>query len=122
MAYIQHIPILFFLLALMACLNIQFSEGRQLKSMHNAQVTGQKKGLPPMTPTQNHEFSSSDVSNKDAYQPTTPGNSPGIGHSFAGQKDNMQPKRVRVLDEGYTDSFRPTTPGHSPGIGHSKHD
>ncbi|GFP96932.1 hypothetical protein PHJA_001837300 [Phtheirospermum japonicum] len=51
----------------------------------------------------------------DAFRPTSPGHSPGIGHSLRGQ-------RVKLDDEGSTSAFRPTSPGHSPGIGHSKHD
>ncbi|KAI3452041.1 hypothetical protein Pfo_008706 [Paulownia fortunei] len=152
MAYIQHIHMLLFLLALTACLEIQFAEGRQLKSMkehnlspvkietgpqnhakqavnfeqspgyhkNNLLVTGQKKVSPPVTPTQSHELSSSDESHKDAFQPTTPGNSPGIGHSFAEQKHNVQAKVQDFTSvAGQTDGFQPTTPGHSPGVGHS---
>ncbi|KAL3626795.1 hypothetical protein CASFOL_029367 [Castilleja foliolosa] len=51
-----------------------------------------------------------------AFRPTSPGHSPGTGHSLRGQ-------RVKLEDEvGSITAFRPTTPGSSPGIGHSKHD
>ncbi|KAL0377731.1 UNVERIFIED_CONTAM: hypothetical protein Sradi_3078600 [Sesamum radiatum] len=141
-----------FLLALTACLEIQFSEARQLKAIkeqesspvktetglqhyakqaikveqsvgsrkENLQVTGQRKISPPMIPPPSHEFISSDVSRSDSFQPTTPGNSPGIGHSFTGKKHDTQAKAQDFTSvAGQTDGFQPTTPGHSPGVGHS---
>ncbi|KAG8384399.1 hypothetical protein BUALT_Bualt04G0114000 [Buddleja alternifolia] len=131
MAYTQHIYLFLILLSLTACLELQFTEGRQLKvekenelssvNIDTAVVNQAKKKIsPPITPTQSHEFSTSDVSRTDAFTPTTPGNSPGIGHSFAVQKHNMQ---TNVQDfstvAGETDGTQHTTPGHSPGIGHS---
>ncbi|XP_030466883.1 precursor of CEP9-like [Syzygium oleosum] len=61
----------------------------------------------------------------DDFRPTTPGNSPRIGHSFTREKD-VEPKET---DGGYRhvvaaarNDFRPTEPGHSPGVGHSFED
>ncbi|KAL0343658.1 UNVERIFIED_CONTAM: hypothetical protein Sangu_1253200 [Sesamum angustifolium] len=153
MAYIQNIHMFLFLLALTACLEIQFSEARQIKAIKkqelspvktetglqhyskqaikveqgvgsqkdNLQVTGQRKFSPPMIPPPSHEsISSDDVYHSDSFQPTTPGNSPGIGHSFAGKKHNTQAKAQDFTSAtGQTDGFQPTTPGHSPGVGHS---
>ncbi|KAL3813607.1 hypothetical protein ACJIZ3_014875 [Penstemon smallii] len=107
-----------FLLALTACIEIQFTKGRQLKEVkeYNLQVTGQTQISQKMTPA-DHGFSSSEVSRSDDFRPTTPGNSPGVGHDFATQ--NMQPKVQDFSSiNGQTD-FRPTGPGHSPGVGHS---
>lgn len=104
-----------FLLALTACLEIQFSQARQLKeNAHN-------KNLQPIP---SKELSSSDASHsreENGFQPTTPGNSPGVGHSFAGQKRNYAQSEGQDFDsvKGKTDGFQPTTPGHSPGVGHA---
>ncbi|CAA2961207.1 Hypothetical predicted protein, partial [Olea europaea subsp. europaea] len=119
MAYIQNIPLLLFLLAGFSCLQISLTEGRQLKPFKkqekhdfpanaSLQIVGQKRNPPPTN--QKHEVDSSDAMGVNDFRPTSPGKSPGIGHSFPAQKDNVA---------GKTDDFRPTGPGHSPGIGHS---
>lgn len=67
----------------------------------------------------------------DDFAPTTPGNSPGIGHKkgHANVKDNFKSTQGRMLQKtkgqyhfktGLTDDFAPTSPGHSPGMGHKK--
>jgi hypothetical protein len=65
----------------------------------------------------------------NAFQPTTPGNSPGVGHkSFAKKDINMKSKKVVVVQspddnisttEDIINDFKKTDPGHSPGVGHS---
>ncbi|KAL3833356.1 hypothetical protein ACJIZ3_008092 [Penstemon smallii] len=147
MAYIPYMHMFLFFLAFIVCLKIQISEGRQLRTVkeiqvsfakidagqhdharkaisfeqtpvshkNDLQVIGEKQIFPPKIPTQNHEFSSSEVS--DDFRPTTPGTSPGIGHSF---NDSMKQKAQDFTSvTGNTDDFRPTGPGHSPGIGHA---
>ncbi|KAH0864682.1 hypothetical protein HID58_081893 [Brassica napus] len=61
----------------------------------------------------------------DEFVPTSPGNSPGLGH----KRDNFKPTQGRMLQKtngqshfktGLTDDFAPTSPGHSPGMGHKK--
>ncbi|KAL5557039.1 hypothetical protein UlMin_039275 [Ulmus minor] len=58
----------------------------------------------------------------NAFRPTTPGSSPGVGHhSFGeqhfitGTKDDYGNSSEVVF---HKDDFRPTTPGNSPGVGH----
>ncbi|KAG8367070.1 hypothetical protein BUALT_Bualt16G0034400 [Buddleja alternifolia] len=120
MANVQNIHIFVILLILIAFLEIQFTQGiRELK-------TGQKIHAQE-NPNNNHHVhelsSSSDESHSSTdFRPTTPGNSPGIGHSFEGQKDETEQKQDFSNVTGSTDDFRPTGPGHSPGIGHSLED
>ncbi|XP_022897638.1 precursor of CEP6-like [Olea europaea var. sylvestris] len=123
MAYIQNISMFLFLLAGFSCLQISLTEARQLKPFKkqekhdfsatlpanaSLQIVGQKR-IPPPT-NQKHEIDSSHAMGVNDFRPTSPGKSPGIGHSSPAQKDNAG---------GNTDVFRPTGPGHSPGIGHS---
>ncbi|CAI9758792.1 unnamed protein product [Fraxinus pennsylvanica] len=123
MAYIQSISILLFLLAGFFCLQLSLTEARQLKSLNkqekhdfpatfpansSPQIVGRKHV--PWPTNQKQEIVSSDARGVNDFRPTAPGNSPGIGHSFPSEKDNVHAK---------TDDFRPTGPGHSPGIGHS---
>ncbi|KAJ1419116.1 hypothetical protein SESBI_15387 [Sesbania bispinosa] len=70
--------------------------------------------------------SSAGANYANAFRPTTPGNSPGVGHrKFGGENKVMmlvQSPDVKVAAaeaEGiFKNGFRPTNPGHSPGIGH----
>ncbi|KAL9326966.1 hypothetical protein ACSQ67_007611 [Phaseolus vulgaris] len=65
----------------------------------------------------------------NAFRPTTPGNSPGVGHrKFATQDKDMkatvavESPDVKVhVTEGTESGFKPTNPGHSPGVGHAQH-
>ncbi|CAL5367015.1 unnamed protein product [Camellia sinensis] len=86
-----------------------------------------EKKDPPQTTTLNQSrvFGDSVAVYKDDFRPTTPGNSPGVGHLFSGQKEDA-PTNSKSNGTGIshsaadnTDDFRPTQPGHSPGIGHS---
>ncbi|KAL4568702.1 hypothetical protein LXL04_024317 [Taraxacum kok-saghyz] len=59
------------------------------------------------------------------FRPTTPGNSPGAGHSFTENRPdavlgNESDIHHSVNSESGT-AFRPTKPGNSPGAGHSIH-
>ncbi|GFY86505.1 hypothetical protein Acr_05g0001440 [Actinidia rufa] len=160
MAYIQLICTSAILLALIACDEILFTEGRQLKAMekeeykskqdkretamHGSQspeahihahvlpaphanhgpiidhsVTGKKDT--PQTMILKHSLV---AGYEDDFRPTTPGSSPGVGHSFPEQMDDAQTRTknngngVGPTMEGNSKDFRPTMPGHSPGIGH----
>ncbi|KFK28366.1 hypothetical protein AALP_AA8G506000 [Arabis alpina] len=73
--------------------NIQFTEARQLREADDGQ-------------DHDHHFT---AGNTEDFGPTSPGNSPGIGHKM---KENNE------IAEGFKDDFKPTTPGHSPGVGH----
>ncbi|XVF59454.1 hypothetical protein PTKIN_Ptkin07bG0277400 [Pterospermum kingtungense] len=116
-----------FVIALIVCSHLVFSaEGiRKIKSvnkidskqsnqvdnsgaMHKS-ASGKKQVLPPPLPN-------SVAGYKDAFRPTTPGNSPGAGHSsFPGSNSSSDDKHSIA---GATDDFRRTNPGHSPGVGH----
>ncbi|KAK7331094.1 hypothetical protein VNO77_25308 [Canavalia gladiata] len=70
----------------------------------------------------------SDEGYTNAFRPTTPGGSPGVGHRIiTAQNNNNMKATVTVqspdvdmsLTEGTKDDFKPTDPGHSPGVGHS---
>ncbi|CAI9752841.1 unnamed protein product [Fraxinus pennsylvanica] len=123
MANIQNISTFLFLLAGFSCLQISPIEARRLKPFKeqekrdipatlpanaSPQIAGQKR-IPPPT-NQKYEIDSSDVTVINDFPPTAPGKSPGIGHSFPAQKDNVAGKTV---------DLQATGPGHSPGIGHS---
>ncbi|XP_022638482.1 precursor of CEP6-like [Vigna radiata var. radiata] len=64
----------------------------------------------------------------NAFRPTTPGSSPGVGHrKFAAEdKDVKATVAVQSPDvkfhftEGTESGFKPTNPGHSPGVGHAQ--
>lgn len=73
-----------------------------------------------------YKTESNAVEGKEDFRPTTPGDSPGVGHkeestdeflphppgSRPGAPNNSPPN---------VDNFRPTTPGNSPGVGHHSH-
>lgn len=108
MACIKHIHTMFLIfLALTVCLGIQTTQGRQLKVTSEEKLSHGDDAKRTVSPP--------DVSRVDSFQPTTPGNSPGVGHSFAGKKQKAEVK----VTAGKPDGFQPTTPGHSPGVGHS---
>ncbi|CAI9766831.1 unnamed protein product [Fraxinus pennsylvanica] len=115
MAYNQQIYIFVLLLAAIGCLEIAFSEGRQLNTFKKQkQIFLQNKG--------DYEFSLSSTSDEaynyvNDFRPTNPGHSPGIGHRFEAENYVAQPKTWPSGKN--TDDFRPTKPGPSPGVGHS---
>ncbi|KAK7263118.1 hypothetical protein RJT34_30703 [Clitoria ternatea] len=136
-------------LALVACHNSPVTHGRKIKpstqhysskntetvaleSQHNPQSnlsplkTSFKVPTPssdknlntPMIP--NYEVASfGDSSDTNAFRPTTPGGSPGVGHRKVAQAMVAVQSPDLVADEGSKDDFQPTDPGHSPGVGHS---
>lgn len=72
---------------------IQYYEARQL------QTDGKDR---------DHQFTAGYT---DDFGPTSPGNSPGIGHKMRENNDTV---------EGLKDDFKPTaTPGHSSDVGHA---
>jgi len=86
--------------------------------------TFEKKVNLPLMP--NHGVASIGDSSGDtnAFRPTTPGNSPGVGHrKFEGEIKNMKVVqspivKVFVTSEESKNAFKPTYPSHSPGVGH----
>ncbi|KAJ4714916.1 Precursor of CEP9 [Melia azedarach] len=130
MAKIQSINKCVILLSLViACYAILSTEGRQLKQTNKKEATaakassteGKKKILPPIG------YDDSTTAFKDDFRPTTPGNSPGVGHSFAQEEADVESNVVADHSvstaghsvTGFKDDFRPTAPGHSPGVGHA---
>ncbi|KAJ6304871.1 hypothetical protein OIU78_020426 [Salix suchowensis] len=132
-----------FILALVTCFQILLTEGRPIKSANKQQLgsSGQesmedvtKQGsltAPPVTrnPNVHHSkagrkemphptvpgFSNSAAVDKDAFRPTTPGVSPGVGHpKTIGTKSNNEHSLT-----DFKDDFQPKTPVHSPGVGHA---
>ncbi|CAH9148786.1 unnamed protein product [Cuscuta epithymum] len=69
-------------------------------------------------------------SHVDTFRPTTPGNSPGVGHhrvapTLISNNDEIPPgSPYRPTSGGgassHVDTFQPTTPGNSPGVGHHR--
>ncbi|CAO2827993.1 unnamed protein product [Amaranthus hypochondriacus] len=60
----------------------------------------------------------------DDFRPTTPGESPGAGHSLTSKSDRYTSLGDKHPSVAYPhargiDDFRPTDPGHSPGAGHA---
>ncbi|KAG8384401.1 hypothetical protein BUALT_Bualt04G0114200 [Buddleja alternifolia] len=131
MAYTQHIYLFLILLSLTACLELQFTEGRQLKVEKENELssvnidTGNSPGIGHSFAVQKHDMQtnvqdfSTVAGETDGTQHTTPGHSPGIGHSFAVQKHMQTNVQDFSTVAGKTDGTQHTTPGHSPGIGHS---
>ncbi|CAL0330762.1 unnamed protein product [Lupinus luteus] len=82
----------------------------------------------PMAPLPKYEVASVGYSKADisAFRPTSPGDSPGVGHRHVGEDEEMkavvevQSPNVRVhVNEETKNGFKPTEPGHSPGVGHA---
>ncbi|KAK7309221.1 hypothetical protein RJT34_05773 [Clitoria ternatea] len=114
------------LLALMACHGSVFSHGRQIKvplKQNSSLNTNTPKVASPIMPKLEGGSGDSGANYANGFRPTTPGNSPGIGHRKFGEDKDMkvvgalvQSPDVKVSVTKGND-FRPT--GHSPGVGHS---
>ncbi|KAI4327470.1 hypothetical protein L6164_019928 [Bauhinia variegata] len=111
------------LLALFVLHEALSAHGRQIKTMNNQQssvnqyTVGPKDSLQPTTKYHVSGFGD-DV---NAFRPTTPGNSPGVGHKiFAGQetKLHVHSPDADSVTERFKNGLRTTEPGHSPGVGH----
>ncbi|KAK7331099.1 hypothetical protein VNO77_25313 [Canavalia gladiata] len=118
-------------LALVACYETLLTQGRQIKPLnqHSLLSSEKKKVDSSMIPKLGVASFGDSVADVNAFRPTTPGNSPGVGHrKFAAQDKVMkaivstvQSPDVKVyVTEGSENDFRPTDPGHSPGVGHSQ--
>ncbi|KAJ0040787.1 hypothetical protein Pint_28088 [Pistacia integerrima] len=79
-------------------------------------VTGKKEIFPPIG------FGESAASYKNDFRPTTPGNSPGVGHKHAKdeeeEKEIFPPTSFGESTASDKNDFQPTTAGNSPGAGH----
>ncbi|KAL0430301.1 UNVERIFIED_CONTAM: hypothetical protein Sradi_0656100 [Sesamum radiatum] len=134
--YFQNIPMfLFLILALIVCLETQATQGRQIKPVKEhdtgyvqTQITGlqtharkleqQPAGIQKhekIFPSESRELSRG----WNGFEPTATGNSPGIGHSHVGGKDNMGTMKMQEFSTTAADGHVKEPAGHSPGIGHS---
>ena len=68
-------------------------------------------------PTSSFSYSTLGITND--FRPTSPGSSPGAGHSETNQIGVHGTKRAYCLGVKCLNDFRPTKPGDSPGAGHS---
>ncbi|KAJ0868004.1 putative encoded peptide [Helianthus annuus] len=100
----------FIILLIIACNAILLLvEGRHLKQ--ETQATHTSNALQnPLTAATGFQVGGTPT----AFRPTTPGSSPGAGHSFTKQESYSN-------SEAVADAFKPTKPGNSPGAGHSIH-
>ncbi|CAL0312798.1 unnamed protein product [Lupinus luteus] len=117
-------------LTLLACHDSLQTQARKINPLNTdttLPTSSEKKVLvSPMIPR--YEVSSFRDSKTDinAFRPTSPGGSPGVGHQYAEEGDDMKAMvvvqspdvRVHLNNEGSTNGFKPTEPGHSPGVGH----
>ncbi|VVA09528.1 Hypothetical predicted protein [Prunus dulcis] len=118
-----------FLLALIACFEIVCIEGRPFWPKNKELIStieanskrelGEQGSQPtphhiasPMAPDHD-SISGTHAAYTHDFRPTTPGNSPGVGHKFTHTRE--QPAKAR---KSVTAGTRPTAPGHSPGVGH----
>lgn len=121
------------ILVVIACHQVQFAEGRQLKpdfadNMSAKEILDRQRFIigdaskvnekinyaPKQTGNSPGIGHSSSVRKAVSYTPNETGNSPGIGHSSSVPKTNYQTKHSNV--EVSIDDVKA---GHSPGIGHS---
>ncbi|CAK9315237.1 unnamed protein product [Citrullus colocynthis] len=100
------------LLTIFTAFGTHQSQGRPLKPLTSSQI--------PLHSSPGDGFGESDVGSKDDFRPTTPGNSPGVGHHSV-RRSGTVAATAAASQEGLKDDFRPTAPGHSPGIGHVLH-
>ncbi|KAI3416608.1 uncharacterized protein J3R85_015321, partial [Psidium guajava] len=84
-----------------------------------------RKEMVPSPTAHDQAVNSGDLEAVDDFRPSTPGSSPGVGHSFVGSKmGGARPKapsggEESLIATGTLGDFRPTGTGHSPGVGHA---
>ncbi|CAL0312800.1 unnamed protein product [Lupinus luteus] len=121
-------------LVLFTCHDSLLTHGRKIKPLNtdttlnplktNVNVPNPTTSSEARILSNNEETSFGDT---NAFRPTTPGSSPGVGHKiFAGEQEDMkamvlvQSPDVKVnMSERSKNDILPTTPGHSNGVGHS---
>jgi len=118
---------LFIFLALVACHGSLLAHGRKINikalNQHylpntNTVANDPQLHLPPLktnVESPSSKLEDSGAGSANAFRPTTPGGSPGVGHGIITSEDynNMKSSLAEVSkSEG---------PGHSPGVGHGNH-
>ncbi|KVI02672.1 hypothetical protein Ccrd_019039 [Cynara cardunculus var. scolymus] len=107
--------------------SFQVSSAGEVPTITSPPVTEKEAKFPPQVPTQTQGDGISDLKAITAFRPTTPGNSPGAGHSFTEHRLDFESEassNVNGIPQSNAESgngFRPTKPGSSPGAGHSIH-
>ncbi|CAL5197687.1 unnamed protein product [Lathyrus oleraceus] len=118
---LQHFT-LFFLALIVFNYSLQ-SHARLLKPLDQDNVpasTSEKK----IDSSMNSHNEDSSENHTYAFQPTTPGNSPGVGHRYFTEEKSKKTVVQRPDDnisvtEDTKNDFKKTDPGHSPGVGHA---
>ncbi|KAL3725969.1 precursor of CEP6-like [Eucalyptus grandis] len=104
---------------------LQFLTPSQTPTNDDHSDAGKELVASPTAHDQAANLGESEALDKDDFRPTTPGSSPGVGHSFDGLKKEAVRLKTPSGDEerltvmGITDDFEATRPGHSPGVGHA---
>lgn len=117
-------------LALIACNYSLQSHARLIKQLnhHNVPISTSEKKVDSSIKSNNEVasyFGDSSEVHTNAFQPTTPGNSPGVGHRYFTEDVNSKKSVAQSQDdnkyvtEDTTNEFQKTNLGHSPGVGHS---
>lgn len=129
----------FFFLVLVVYHGSLLTHGRKIKPLNQHSTLNTKfvadnphPSLPSLeTNVEPHYEKASSLGDEDApytnaFRPTTPGGSPGVGHRTIPSKVNkmksmvvQSPNVEGFVTEGPKNDFQPTDPGHSPGVGHA---
>jgi len=138
MAKLQTLHKYFFIfLALVACHGSLLAYGRKINtkplnqhSLPNTKtvanhVPSQKTNSESPHYEEARKLEDSGAGNTNAFRPTTPGGSPGVGHRIITSEDKNMTSLLAVqspdgeVSQGSKNDFKPTDPGHSPGVGHA---
>ncbi|RDY09391.1 hypothetical protein CR513_06236, partial [Mucuna pruriens] len=117
----------FIFLALVACYGSLVAHGRKIKPLNqhsslntNTVVANNPHPSLPWLKTNYEESSSLEDSGAgytDAFRPTTPGESPGVGHGIVTSEHNKVKTMVAVkspnVQVSVTNDFQPTDPGQA---------
>ncbi|KAF8018608.1 hypothetical protein BT93_H3489 [Corymbia citriodora subsp. variegata] len=102
----------------------QFLTPSQSPRSDDRSDAGQKTVPSPTAHDQAADSGKSEAVYKDDFRHTSPGTTPGVGHSFVGLKKEAVRLKAPSRNEerqtvmGALGEFQSTTPGHSPGVGH----
>ncbi|KAI9113479.1 hypothetical protein K1719_015406 [Acacia pycnantha] len=110
------------------------TQGRQIKISNQNSKMNKDTSIDTTIPTSlGKDDGDSNGDHLSAHRPTTPGNSPGVGHKIYGvENEDIKEKMVAVespdakhyyfeTSEESKPYYKSTDPGHSPGVGHAVH-
>jgi hypothetical protein len=114
-----------FILALITCFQILFTEGRPIKSTNKQELVSVGKDSIEDVAKQglNTKSHYNNAKTQKVSLPAPPiTHNPSVHHSKAGRNEMPHPAVPSFGNSAavYKDDFRPTTPGVSPGVGHPK--